>query len=52
MASDGGIFALGDAGFAGSMAGRPLNKPVIGMAATWTEVAMAGRFRRWHLGPR
>jgi len=33
-ASDGGIFAFGNAQFYGSMGGRPLNKPVVGMAAT------------------
>ena len=33
-ASDGGIFAFGDAGFYGSMGGKPLNAPVVGMAAT------------------
>ena len=34
VASDGGIFAFGDAGFYGSMGGTPLNQPVVGMAAT------------------
>ncbi len=34
VASDGGIFAFGDAGFYGSMGGTPLNRPVVGMAAT------------------
>jgi hypothetical protein len=34
VASDGGIFAFGDAGFHGSMGGHPLNRPVVGMAAT------------------
>jgi len=34
VASDGGIFAFGDAGFHGSMGGRPLNAPIVGMAAT------------------
>ncbi len=33
-ASDGGIFAFGDAGFFGSMGGTHLNKPMVGMAAT------------------
>jgi NADH dehydrogenase FAD-containing subunit len=33
VASDGGIFAFGDAGFYGSMGGRPLVRPVVGMAA-------------------
>jgi hypothetical protein len=32
VASDGGIFAYGDAPFNGSMGGRPLNKPMVGMA--------------------
>ena len=32
VASDGGIFAYGDAGFFGSAGGAPLNKPVVGMA--------------------
>jgi hypothetical protein len=31
-ASDGGIFTFGSAQFAGSMGGRPLNQPVVGMA--------------------
>jgi len=31
VASDGGIFAFGDAAFKGSMGGKPLNKPVVGM---------------------
>jgi hypothetical protein len=34
VASDGGIFAFGDAGFHGSTGGISLNKPVVGMAAT------------------
>ena len=34
VASDGGIFTYGDAGFYGSMGGHPLNKPIVGMAAT------------------
>jgi hypothetical protein len=33
-AADGGIFSFGGAGFYGSMGGTPLNKPVVGMAAT------------------
>jgi hypothetical protein len=32
-ASDGGIFSFGNAKFFGSMGGKPLNKPVVGMAA-------------------
>ena len=34
VASDGGIFSFGDAGFFGSMGGTPLNKPVVGIAST------------------
>jgi hypothetical protein len=34
VASDGGIFAFGDAGFEGSMSGQHLNARVVGMAAT------------------
>jgi hypothetical protein len=34
VASDGGMFAFGDAGFHGSMGGLPLNKPVVGLAST------------------
>ncbi|SHE94310.1 Glycosyl hydrolase family 99 [Ferrithrix thermotolerans DSM 19514] len=34
VASDGGIFTFGDAGFYGSMGGHPLNAPVVGMAST------------------
>ena len=33
-ASDGGVFAIGDAGFHGSMGNHALNRPVVGMAAT------------------
>jgi hypothetical protein len=33
-ASDGGVFSFGGAGFAGSMGGRRLAAPVVGMAAT------------------
>ena len=33
-ASDGGIFNYGYAGFFGSRGGQPLNKPIVGMAAT------------------
>jgi peptidoglycan/xylan/chitin deacetylase (PgdA/CDA1 family) len=36
VASDGGIFAFGDAGFFGSMAGDRLQAPVVGMVATPT----------------
>jgi hypothetical protein len=34
VASDGGVFAHGNAGFLGSMGGQHLNKPVVGMAST------------------
>jgi hypothetical protein len=34
VASDGGVFAFGDAGFHGSMGGTHLNQPVIGLFAT------------------
>jgi hypothetical protein len=34
VASDGGIFTFGNAGFFGSEGGHPLNKPVVGMAST------------------
>jgi N-acetylmuramoyl-L-alanine amidase len=50
VAADGGIFAFGDAGFYGSMGGRPLNAPVVGMAATpdgggyWLVAADGGIF--------
>jgi ribosomal protein L24E len=33
-AGDGGVFNFGNAAFAGSMGGTPLNKPVVGIAAT------------------
>jgi hypothetical protein len=46
VASDGGIFAFGDAQFFGSMGGRPLNEPVVGIAASaqggYYEVASDG----------
>jgi hypothetical protein len=34
VASDGGIFSFGNAGFYGSTGGFPLNRPVVGMAPT------------------
>jgi hypothetical protein len=34
VASDGGIFAFGDAQFAGSAGAQPLNKPIVAMAPT------------------
>ena len=36
VASDGGLFAFGNAQFHGSMGGRALNRPIVGMAATPT----------------
>ena len=34
VASDGGVFAFGDAVFHGSMGGKPLDKPIVGIATT------------------
>ena len=34
VASDGGIFTFGGSSYLGSMGGKPLNQPVVGMAAT------------------
>jgi SpoIID/LytB domain protein len=48
--ADGGIFAFGSAGFYGSMGGRPLDAPVVSMAATpddggyWEVAADGGIF--------
>ena len=50
MASDGGIFAFGDAAFFGSTGGTHLNQPIVGMAATpdgrgyWLVAADGGIF--------
>ena len=50
VAADGGIFAYGDAVFAGSHGGSALNRPVVGMAATpdgkgyWLVAADGGIF--------
>jgi len=50
VASDGGIFAFGDANFYGSMGGQHLNAPMVGMARTpdslgyWTVAADGGIF--------
>ena len=49
-ASDGGVYAFGDAAFHGSMGGMALNVPVVGMAATpngtgyWLAAADGGVF--------
>jgi hypothetical protein len=32
-ATDGGMFAFGDAVFLGSMGGQPLNAPIVGIAS-------------------
>ena len=50
VAADGGLFAFGNAQFYGSMGGRPLNQPIVGMAATptgggyWEVAADGGLF--------
>ena len=50
MASDGGIFAFGDASFYGSMGGQPLDRPVVGIAATPDGGRLlGGGLRRRHL---
>ncbi|NNN13499.1 MAG: hypothetical protein HKL81_07130, partial [Acidimicrobiaceae bacterium] len=33
VASDGGVFSFGDAGYYGSMGGKTLNAPVVGISA-------------------
>jgi hypothetical protein len=42
VASDGGIFAFGDADFHGSMGGTPLNKPIVGMVRYGDGYLMVG----------
>jgi hypothetical protein len=50
VANDGGIFSFGSAAFDGSMGGKPLDAPMVGMAATtdhggyWTVAADGGIF--------
>jgi hypothetical protein len=50
VASDGGIFSFGGAGFFGSTGGTPLNKPIVGMAGTndsngyWLDASDGGIF--------
>ena len=34
VASDGGVFAYGNEAYYGSMGGKPLNRPIVGMAST------------------
>jgi hypothetical protein len=52
VASDGGIFAFGDAQFLGSTGGMSLNQPIVGMATSPTghgywEVASDGGIFNW-----
>jgi len=42
-AADGGVFAFGDAQFHGSMAGQPLDAPVVGIASTWGRIVAGVR---------
>ncbi|HUA94260.1 MAG TPA: hypothetical protein VMB82_01895, partial [Acidimicrobiales bacterium] len=50
VASDGGVFSFGTAQFYGSMGGKPLNRPMVGMATTltgtgyWTVASDGGIF--------
>jgi len=50
VASDGGVFAYGSEAYYGSMGGKPLNSPIVGMAATpdgggyWLVAADGGVF--------
>ncbi len=46
MAADGGLFAFGDARFYGSMGGRPLDQPMVGMTTTPTGAVLDGGCRR------
>jgi peptidoglycan hydrolase-like amidase len=49
-AADGGVFSFGTAHFYGSMGGKPLNQPIVGMASTptgngyWLDAADGGIF--------
>ena len=50
VASDGGIFTFGDAGYFGSTGAIRLNQPIVGMAATPDgQGLLAGGGRRRHL---
>jgi len=50
VAADGGIFSFGSAQFYGSMGGKPLNEPIVGMAPTgdgagyWMDASDGGIF--------
>ncbi|MGP8060883.1 MAG: glycoside hydrolase family 44 protein [Acidimicrobiales bacterium] len=50
VAADGGVFSFGGAGFYGSMGGKPLNQPIVGIASTpddrgyWEVAADGGIF--------
>jgi len=50
MAADGGVFSFGAARFYGSMGGKTLNEPMVGMSATptgkgyWTDATDGGIF--------
>ena len=46
VASDGGVFAYGDAGFYGSMGAKPLNQPIVGMATHPGRQGLLARRRR------
>jgi hypothetical protein len=55
IGSDGGVFSFGDATFFGSMGGKPLNKPMVAMAASpngagyWLVAADGGVFTFGHI---
>ena len=42
VASDGGVFDFGAAGFMGSLGGKSLSAPVVGMAASGSEYWLVG----------
>jgi len=42
-AADGGVFSFGGAHFHGSMAGLPLNAPIVGIASTWGRIVAGVR---------
>jgi hypothetical protein len=39
VASDGGVFSFGDGGYYGSMGGRPLDMPIVGIGAGYARTA-------------